>query len=93
MNKTVRTAWGDTTDSAKKLNAYHHIQKNDVVINLQGETIGFATAWKSKPTVTTRGSVQLTNDNEEIIWISGDVLDIKNNMWVITNNTDVAHYS
>ena len=93
MSKTVRTAWGYTTEIAKKLNAYHHIKENDVVINLQGETVGIATAWKARPTATTHGSVQLTNDNDEIIWISGDLIDMGNNMWVITNNTDVLYYA
>jgi len=90
MNNTVRTAWGEITETANKLNAYHHIKENDLVINLQGEIIGKATNYKARCTDTSPGSVHLLNDNKENIWISGDVLDIGNSTWVVTNNTNFS---
>ena len=90
MPRSIKTAWGEKNNSAPVKNAYHHIKENDVIINLQGETIGTASTYKSRPTAATRGSVQLTNDNNEIIWISGELLYFEQNKWVITSNTKIT---
>lgn len=70
-------------------NAYHNIKENDVIINLQGQIIGIATHMKARCTATSPGSVHLYNDEKENIWVAGDVIDMGDNTWVITNNTKV----
>jgi hypothetical protein len=89
MSRSIKTAWGEEENSAKVKNAYHNIKEDDVIVNLQGQIIGIASNMKACCTATSPGSVHLLNDKKENTWVSGDVIDIGNNTWVITNNTIV----
>jgi hypothetical protein len=89
MPRMIKTAWGEEDNSADVKNAYYNIKENDVIINLQGQIIGIATDIKARCTATSPGSVHLYNDEKENIWVSGDVIDMGDNTWVITNNTIV----
>lgn len=91
MPRIIKTAWGEEDNSAKVKNAYHNIKENDVIINLQGQIIGTATHMKARCTATSPGSVHLLNDEKENIWVTGDVIDIGDNTWVITNNTIIKY--
>ena len=89
MPRIIKTAWGEEDNSANVKNAYHNIKENDVIINLQGQIIGIATHMKARCTATSPGSVHLLNDEKENIWVTGDVIDMGDNTWVITSNTKV----
>lgn len=86
MCRTIQTAWEYVNITAKVCNAYNNIKENDVIINLQGQIIGIATHMKARCAAISPGSIHLLNDKKENIWISGDVIDLGENTWVITNN-------
>ena len=87
MSRSIKTAWGEEANSAEVKNAYYNIIENDVIINLQGEIIGKATTYRARCTATSPGSVHLLNYKNENIWISGEVVDLGQNTWIVTNNT------
>ena len=90
MPRIIKTACGEEDKSSNVKNAYHNIKGDDVIVNLQGEIIGKATKLRSRCTATSPGSVHLLNDKKENIWISGDVIVMGENTWIITNNTNVV---
>lgn len=89
MFRNIKTAWCERDSSADVKNAYNHIKENDAVVNLQGKIIGIATSYRGRCTGTSPGSVNLLSAKKENIWISGDVIDIGENTWVVTNNTKI----
>lgn len=89
MSRIIKTAWGEEDNSANVKNAYHNIKGDDVIVNLQGQIIGIASHIKARCTVTSPGSVHLFNDKKENVWVTGDVIDMGDNTWVITNSTIV----
>ena len=58
---------------------------------MQGNIIGVATTYRARPTSKSPGSVQLTNDDKEKIWLSVDVINIANNTWVLTSNANLRY--
>ena len=89
MPRIIKTAWGDQKKTATVCNAYNNIKDNDIVIDLQGNIIGVATTYRARATWKSPGSVELINDDKEIIWLSGDVINIENNTWVLTSNANL----